>query len=248
MKINFFGTWVDQQSEELQIAKVNSFVQLNRPHYITYPNVRVVVTANRDDELMQAINQADISSPDGKPLEFVARLKGLKKFKRCAGPDMMLAVLQESEARGYSNYFYGSTPDTLHKLKDCLIKRYPKLNIVKMYSPPFRPLTMAEENELIQELNALAPDLIWVGLGAPKQEKLMYRLKSRLNRGVLFGVGAAFDFHSHKLKRAPLWMQKLSLEWFFRLISEPRRLFKQYLVTNSLFIFYLLKYGVKIME
>ncbi len=248
MKINFFGTWIDQQSEESQVELVNLFIQSNRPHYITYPNVRVVVTANKDDELMHAINQADISSPDGKPLEFVARLKGLKEFKRCAGPDMMLVILKESESQGYTNYFYGSTQETLDKLKVNLLKSYPKLKILKMYSPPFRPLTVEEENNIINELNTITPDLIWIGLGAPKQEKLMYRFKCRLKRGVLLGVGAAFDFHANNIKRAPIWMQQLGLEWFYRLLKEPRRLFMQYLVTNSLFFLYLLKYGVKINE
>lgn len=248
MKINFFGTWVDQQSEELQIDQVNSFIRSNEAHFITYPNVRVVVTAKKDEELMHAVNQADIASPDGKPLEFVARLKGLKNFRRCSGPDMMLAILKESEIRGYTNYFYGSTDDTLNKLMVSLLKKYPKLKILKMYSPPFRPLTVEEENEIINELNMLSPDLIWIGLGAPKQEKFMYRLQNQLKRGVMFGVGAAFDFHANKIKRAPLWMQQLGFEWFFRLISEPRRLFMQYLVTNSLFFLYLLRYGVKISE
>jgi len=248
MKINFFGTWIDDQNEKRQLAQVNSFIQSNQPHYITYSNVRVVVTARKDKELMEAINQADISSPDGKPLEIVARLKGLKDFRRCAGPDMMLAILEESEKRGYTNYFYGSTRDTLDKLKDNLLKRYPKLKILKMYSPPFRPLTTEEEKVIIDEFNTLSPDLIWIALGAPKQEKWMFQVRKRLTRGTMLGVGAAFDFHAHTLKRAPRWMQQWGLEWFFRLISEPRRLFKQYLVTNTLFFWYLLKYGVKISE
>ena len=246
MKINFFGTWVDQQSEEQQIKDVNKYVRSGSPHFITYPNVRVVVTANKDLELMEAINQADIASPDGKPLEFVARLKGLKDFKRCSGPDMMLAILKESEKQGYTNYFYGSTQVTLDSLKDCLLRQFPDLKILKMYSPPFRPLKQEEELEILAEMNELSPDLIWFGLGAPKQEKLMYRFKDRLNRGVLFGVGAAFDFHAQRIKRAPVWMQQFGLEWVFRIIVEPRRLFMQYLVTNSLFFVYLLKYGVKI--
>ncbi len=248
MQINFFGTWIDQQSEEQQVDQVNGFIQSNRPHYVTYSNVRVVVTATKNEELRHAINEADISSPDGKPLEIVARLKGLKDFRRCAGPDMMLAILEESEKRGYTNYFYGSTRDTLDKLKDNLLKRYPKLRILKMYSPPFRPLTTEEEKEIIDEFNALSPDLIWIGLGAPKQEKLMFQVRKRLKRGTMLGVGAAFDFHAQTLKRAPLWMQQWGLEWFFRLVSEPRRLFKQYLVTNTLFFWYLLRYGVKLSE
>lgn len=248
MEINFFGTWVDQQNEVQQIEQVKAFVQSNRPHYVTYTNVHVVVTAHKDKNLMDAINHADIASPDGKPLEFIARLKGLKNFKRCTGPDMMLAILKESEKMGYSNYFYGSTQDTLDKLREKLLIKYPGLIIQKMYSPPFRSLTQEEEEQIIRELNLLQPDLIWVGLGAPKQEKWMYQLKNRLKKGVMLGVGAAFDFHADKIKRAPVWMQQSGLEWFFRLISEPRRLFKRYMVTNTLFVLYLIRYGVSLKD
>ena len=246
VEVNFFGTWIDQQSEALQIEQVREFIRSGKAHYITYSNVHVVVTAHKDAALQEAVNEADIASPDGKPLEFVARLKGLKDFRRCTGPDMMLAILEESEKQGFTNYFYGSTQDTLDKLKESLIKRFPRLNIVRMYSPPFRALSADEEAEIIDEINTISPDLIWVGLGAPKQEKWMHQQRGKLKRGVMFGVGAAFDFHAEKLKRAPHWMQQVGLEWFYRLMSEPRRLFSRYFVTNSLFLMYLLRYGIKV--
>jgi len=248
MRINFFGTWIDHQNETLQIEQITQFVQSNKAHFVTYSNVHVVVTAHKDAALRQAVNEADIASPDGKPIEFVARAKGLKSFRRCTGPDMMLAVLKESEAKGYTNYFYGSTQDTLDKLKDRLMRHYPNLKILKMVSPPFRPMTEEEDQRIIEEMNTLSPDLIWVGLGAPKQEQWMYQKRSQIKRGVMLGVGAAFDFHTQKIKRAPAWMQNAGLEWFHRLLSEPKRLFKRYLVTNTLFMVYLFKYGVSISE
>ena len=246
VEVNFFGTWIDQQDEALQVEQVNAFIASGSAHYVTYSNVHVVVTAHKDEELRQAVNEADIASPDGKPMEFVARLKGLKEFRRCSGPDMMLALLEESQEKGYTNYFYGSTQETLDLLKEKLLQRFPNLKILKMYSPPFRSLTQDEEDAIITEMNTLSPDLIWVGLGAPKQEKWMHAQRGKLQRGVMLGVGAAFDFHAAKLKRAPRWMQQVGLEWFFRLMSEPRRLFKRYFVTNSLFILYLLRCGIKV--
>ena len=248
MKINFFGTWIDEQNETLQIEQITRFIHSNKAHFVTYSNVHVVVTAHKDAELRHAVNEADIASPDGKPMEFVARAKGLKSFRRCTGPDMMLAVLKESEAKGYTNYFYGSTQDTLDKLKDRLMKKYPNLKILKMVSPPFRALTQEEDQQIIEEINTLSPDLIWVGLGAPKQEKWMHQKRNQITRGVMLGVGAAFDFHAQKIKRAPVWMQNAGLEWFHRLLSEPKRLLKRYLVTNTLFMIYLFKYGVSISQ
>ena len=246
MKINFFGTWIDQQNESLQIKKITRFIRSEKPHYVTYSNVHVVVTAHKDLALQHAVNEADIASPDGKPMEFVARAKGLKSFRRCTGPDMMLAILKESEIKGYTNYFYGSSQDTLDKLKEQLSIKYPNLKILKMVSPPFRPLTEEEDQQIIEEINTLSPDLIWVGLGAPKQEIWMHQKRSQLKSGVMLGVGAAFDFHAKKIKRAPVWMQNASLEWFYRLLSEPKRLLKRYVVTNTLFFIYLFKYGVPI--
>lgn len=246
MKINFFGTWIDQQNENLQIEQITRFIHSNKPHFVTYSNVHVVVTAHKDAELQHAVNEADIASPDGKPMEFVARAKGLKTFRRCTGPDMMLAVLKESEAKGYTNYFYGSTQDTLDKLKEQLMTDYPNLIILKMVSPPFRLLTEEEDQQIIEEINTLSPDLIWVGLGAPKQEKWMHQKRNQIKRGVMLGVGAAFDFHAQKIKRAPMWMQNAGLEWFHRLLSEPKRLLKRYIITNTLFLIYLFKYGVTV--
>jgi N-acetylglucosaminyldiphosphoundecaprenol N-acetyl-beta-D-mannosaminyltransferase len=246
IQVNFFGTWVDQQSEFDQVGQINAFICSNRVHYVTYPNVHVVVTARNDDALRAAVNEADIASPDSKAMEFVARLKGLADFRRCAGPDMMLALLEEAEKKGYKNYFYGSTQQTLDLLSRELLTRFPALQIVKAYSPPFRPLTPEENAALLEEMNSLSPDLIWVGLGAPKQEKWIREQKAKLRRGVMLGVGAAFDFHAKRIKRAPKWMQRVGLEWLYRLMSEPRRLFMRYLTTNTLFLMYLVRYGVQI--
>ena len=149
-----------------------------------------------------------------------------------------------SNEKGYTHYFYGSTKETLDKLEVKLKQKYPKLNIVGMYSPPFRDLTELEDREIIEMINSTNADFIWIGLGAPKQEIWMYKHKNKVN-GLMFGVGAGFDYHAEIIKRAPKWMQNFSLEWLYRFWQEPKRLFKRYLTTNSKFIFYLLKHKCK---
>ena len=182
------------------------------------------------------------------PLAVAGRLAGAHCMAKCSGPDMMAKVLEMGVPLGYTHYFYGSKPETLACLKTQLEANYPGIRIVGMHSPPYRDLTEAEDQEIIQEINTLAPDFIWVGLGAPKQEIWMYNHRNAFNKGLMMGVGAAFDFHAGTLKRAPLWMQRSGLEWFYRLVKEPRRLWKRYFVTNTLFLYYLLRYGVRIVD
>lgn len=225
---------------EILLKKMNS-------SYVTFTNVHVVVSARKDPPLMEALENAHIVAPDGMPLVWLGRLKKCD-IDRCSGPDVMKAMLRESEIKGYTHYFYGSTRRNLRLLESELKKSYPNLKIVGMYAPPFRELTETEDNEIVAEINKLSPDFIWVGLGAPKQEKWMLNHKDRINHGVMLGVGAAFDFLSGNVKRAPLWMQKSGLEWLYRLIQEPGRLWKRYLVTNLSFMCRLITKGVKIEE
>ena len=143
------------------------------------------------------------------------------------------------EGNGLSHFFYGSSQETLDVLREILQKKYPGLKIAGMYSPPFRPLTEEEDEAVIEMINESNADIIWVGLGAPKQENWMYEHQDKV-KGLMFGVGAGFDYHAGKLKRAPRWMQRMSLEWLMRLLQDPRRLWKRYLVTNIKFIWYIL--------
>ena len=144
-------------------------------------------------------------------------------------------ILRISVKHGWKHYFYGSTQETLDKLKTELEKAYPRVQIVGMYSPPFRPLTEAEDKEIVEAINKASPDFLWIGLGAPKQEKWMGAHHGRV-KGLMVGVGAAFDYYAGNIKRAPIWMQKMNLEWLYRLMQDPKRLWKRYLNTNSKFI------------
>ena len=244
--IDFFGTNIHWVCKDKQLQIVREAIASEKCHYITYSNVHVVVTSRKDVEFQEAINGALLASPDGMPLVKIGQSHGATCMEKCSGADMMALVLQEGLKHGYRHYFYGSRQETLDKLKVELEQKYPGIKIAGMYSPPYRELTASEKMNVIDEINAAAPDCIWVGLGAPKQEKWMNSHRHVLNRGLMFGVGAAFAFHAGQLDRAPEWMQKACLEWFYRLCKEPRRLWKRYLTTNTMFIWYLMRHGVSI--
>ena len=207
-----------------------------RENYICVSNVHTTITAYEDEEYRKIQNGGALAIPDGKPLSIVSKIRGFKYAERVTGPDLMGELFKESEEKGYKHYFYGSTEETLRLLKIKLNEKYPKLNIVGMYSPPFKSEVSLESEEKLNEINKLNPDFIWIGLGAPKQEKWMHIHKNRLN-SIMFGVGAGFDYYGEKIKRAPIWMQKCSLEWLYRLMQDPKRLFKRYFITNIKFIY-----------
>ena len=161
---------------------------------------------------------------------------------RTTGPSLMGEIFQISAEKGYSHYFYGSTDETLKILKEKLEVRYPGIKIVGLYSPPFRPLTEEEDKMIVERINEAKPDFVWVGLGAPKQEKWMAAHQGKID-GLMIGVGAGFDYYAENIKRAPEWMQKSNLEWLYRLIQDPKRLFKRYLNTNTKFIWIAMIWG-----
>ncbi len=208
--------------------------------YICISNVHTTVTAYRDETYRAVQNGSALSLPDGKPLSIVQRHRGYQNAERVPGPDLMPEIFALSEKKGYRHYFYGSKQSTLDALKEKLLEKYPKLNIVGMYSPPFRPLTEEEDNEAVERINAAKPHFIWVGLGAPKQEFWMAEHENRVH-GVMLGVGAGFDFHAGTIKRAPKWMQELCMEWLYRITQDPKRLLWRYLDTNFSFLWYLWK-------
>jgi len=207
--------------------------------YVCFSNVHTVVTSRKNLALRQATNDAFLSLPDGRPLSFIGRRAGYHAMEQVAGPDFMPALIAANS--GLRHYFYGSTNETLAQLTQCLRRRFDTIQIVGTYSPPFRALSPSEQEAVLADIRASKPDVVWVGLGAPKQECWMAAHWQALKPAVLLGVGAAFDFHAGRVLRAPLWMRRAGLEWLFRLSAEPRRLFRRYLVTNLLFMYYMLK-------
>lgn len=203
--------------------------------YICVSNVHTTVTSYEDASYRRVQNGGIMAIPDGGPLSSVGRRRGAKNMGRVTGPSYMGEVLKISAEHGWTHYFYGSTQETLDKLKVKLEKAYPGLQIVGMYSPPFRPVSVEEDREIVEAINIASPDFLWIGLGAPKQEKWMATHQGKV-KGLMVGVGAAFDYYAGNIKRAPSWMQKMNLEWLYRLMQDPKRLWKRYVSTNSKFI------------
>ena len=203
--------------------------------YMCVANVHTTVTAFDDAEYCDIQNGAVIAIPDGSPLVSIGKRRGYDDMGRTTGPDYMGEIFRISVENDYRHYFYGSTEETLDKLREKLNRNYPGIKIVGMHSPPFRAMTEAEDKEVIEKINCVNPDFVWVGLGAPKQEKWMAAHKGRIT-GLMVGVGAGFDYFAENIRRAPKWMQKHHLEWLYRLVQDPKRLFKRYLYTNTKFI------------
>lgn len=204
-----------------------------RGKYICVGNVHTTVMAHDDVQYYKVQNNAAFVLPDGKPLSVYSRKHGFPEAERVTGPDLMLELFARNN--GLKHYFYGSTPETLTLLEEKLRAQYPHLQIAGMVSPPFKKLSAEDDAAEVEKINKSGADIIWVGLGAPKQENWMYEHMDKVS-GVMIGVGAGFDYHAGNIKRAPMWMQKLSLEWLYRLLQDPKRLFKRYLVTNTRYL------------
>ena len=241
---SILGTKINVTDMDKTVRYIEAHLEELKGHYICVSNVHTTVTAYRDPEYRRVQNGAAMNIPDGKPLSIVQYLRGEKEAGRVPGPDLMPELFALSEEKGYRHYFYGSTQETLDALRKKLTERYPKMNIVGMYSPPFRPMTEEEDREAVERINAAKPDFIWVGLGAPKQEKWMAAHDGRVC-GIMLGVGAGFDFHAGTVKRAPMWMQEICMEWLYRIGQDPKRLLVRYLDTNFSFVIDLIKEGMK---
>ena len=206
-----------------------------RGNYICVSNVHTTMMSYWNKEYNVIQNSGIMALPDGKPLAIVCRRRGFYDAQRVPGPDLMPKIFEVSNRYKLKHYFYGGSPETLAQLEKQLRKKYPWLSIVGMYSPPYRSLTEEEEEKIVNAINEAQPDFIWVALGAPKQEQWMYAHRFRVN-GIMIGVGAAFDFCAGTVKRAPSWMQELCLEWLYRLMQDPKRLFSRYFSTNAAFL------------
>lgn len=198
--------------------------------------VHGVSEAQRDPVLRDIVNRAWLNCPDGMPLVWLGRWHGHRSITRVYGPDLMLAVCDVGRAVGLTHYFYGGAPGVAESLREKLAARFPGLAVVGTFTPPFRAPTPEEFAALQADIAAKKPDLVWIGLSTPKQERFAAAVAPQLDAGALVTVGAAFDFHSGRVRQAPRWMQRSGLEWLHRLGTEPRRLARRYLVNNPLFV------------
>lgn len=209
-----------------------------RGGYLCFSNVHTTVMAHDNEEYRAVQNGAALTFPDGAPVAKAQRMKGFAGAERVAGPDFMGRMFRDTMDGRVGHYFYGSTQETLDRLRESLEKNYPGIRICGMYSPPFRPTTPEEDAEDMKRINESGADIVWIGLGAPKQENWMAAHKEKLT-GVMAGVGAGFNFYAGTVKRAPVWVQRIGLEWFYRLCQEPKKLFKRYVTTNLRFLWLL---------
>lgn len=238
-RVDILGVRVSATTMAATLDLIEGWIARREPRYVCVSGMHGVMESQRDLRLRQVHNSADLVTTDGMSLVWACRLKGSRDVERVYGPDLMLALCERSPARGYRHFFYGASPDVLARLTARIAARYPGLDVAGAYAPPFRPLTPEEDEEVVRRIREARPDVVWVGLSTPKQEHWMATHVERLGGPVLIGVGAAFDFHAGTKRQAPRWMQRNGLEWCFRLLSEPRRLYRRYLVNIPLFGFYL---------
>ncbi len=241
-RVDVLGVPVSAITMRQAIEAMRVWIADRTPHYICVTGVHGVMESVRDETLRSIHARAGLVTPDGMPLVWLARHAGHRHVTRVYGPDLMLAACAASKRHGWSHFFYGGSIGVGERMVARLRMRYPSLRVAGVYSPPFHPMTATEDEAMVRRINATAPDVVWVGLSTPKQERWMAAHVSRVSAPVLVGVGAAFDFHAGVKRQAPRWMQRSGLEWSFRLMTEPRRLWKRYLVNNPLFLW---KIGVQ---
>jgi len=235
-RYNVLGVGISALNLQLAAGAVLAALAERRKGYICTADARVANLAVRDDALRAVLNGSLLTTPDGMPLVWLGRRLGHRTVGRVYGPDLMLEVCAETTATGHTHFLYGGAPGVAEKLQERLRARFPRLRIVGTFSPPFRPLTAAEESLLAARVADVKPDLFWVGLGVPAREQFMVRLLPLLETSLMIGVGAAFDLLSGRVPQAPVWMQRGGLEWLFRLVVEPRRLGPRYLRHAPLFL------------
>ena len=240
MKFSILGSNIDDLNSyrETYELVLNYLRTQNKPSYLTVNNVHTVTEGLKDPEFREIVNNSFLALPDGKPLSVIGKWKGIKRVERIFGPAFFEKTLEWGVEENLKHFFFGSSDSTLQKLKKNIENKFPGIKIAGAVSPPFREFSVEENEQFIQDIINSKPDVIWVSLGAPKQEKWIYSTFRRLNKGLMIGIGAGFDYLAENLKNAPGWMKDLSLEWIYRLIQEPGRLWKRYLISNSKFIFY----------
>ena len=217
------------------VERIMGWARQHASRYVCICNVHSLVTGRLDPDFGKVLAESDLNTADGVPLVWSVRAAGHRAQQRVAGPDLVNPLCASAAREGISIFLYGSTPEVLDKFREKLAASHPDLVIAGAISPPFRPLDEAEKQEVIDTINGSGAAIVWVGLGCPKQEKWMAEHRGKLD-AVMIGVGAAFDYEIGRIQRAPRWMRPAGLEWAYRLAQEPRRLFKRYAQTNTLFV------------
>lgn len=235
-RVNLLGVGVSVLNLRTAVEALTEAVRERRKGYVCVSNVHVLVEAQYNPAYKRVLNQAMLVTPDGMPLVWAGRLAGHREMGRVYGPDLMLAVFEATRASGCRHFLYGGMPGVAEELKCRLESRFPGASIVGTGCPPFRPLNPPEEEALEAQVHAARPDIFWTSISTPKQDQFNAAFLPRLDTTLMIGVGAAFDFHTGRVAQAPPWVQRIGLEWCYRLCSEPRRLWKRYLTVNPVFL------------
>src|SRR5579884_471200 len=218
----------------MALDEITTAVSSRHRGYVCVTGVHGIMEARRDVSLVRVFRDAFLVVPDGTPTVWMGRSQGLS-MSRVFGPDLMLAVLMDKRLAHARHYLYGGAPGVAKELQQMLLQRYPGVRIVGTFCPPFRPLSQADQSSLVDDVRRLQPDIIWVGLSTPKQERFMSEYLPRLATTLMIGVGAAFDFHTGRISDSPAWAKQMGLQWLHRLIQDPRRLWRRYLLNNPPF-------------
>ena len=227
-RVNILGVEISAINMEQALDYCSEAIKRDKKSYICVAPAHSIMDCVADGDLRKIFNRSGLTTPDGMSVVWILKLRGNKSVSRVYGPDLLLSLCKRSESLGWSQYFYGSTNEVLESLRTNLEKWYKELNIVGTYSPEFKENHIIESNDMVAKINQLKPDIIWVGLGSPKQDYWMHNHRERLNAPLIIGVGAAFDFVAGSKRQAPIWIQKIGLEWLFRFLNEPKRLWKRY--------------------
>jgi len=233
--VNVLGIGISVLNLQTALDEIAEAIRARRKGYICVTGVHGVMEAQNDKSFRKILNESFLCTPDGMPMVWMGKINGHSEMRRVYGPDLMLEVCKWSEKSGARHFFYGGADGVACLLAQKLKAKFPKMEIAGTFTPPFRALSDGEFRDLRRTISNTQPDILWVGLSTPKQEKFMAEFLPKLDATLMIGVGAAFDFHSGRMRQAPRWMQRSGLEWFYRLCSEPRRLAKRYFKNNPLF-------------
>ena len=238
-RTDILGVGVSAINMGMALDTIDEWISRRHRNYVCITSVHGVIESQSDHKLRRIQNEAGLVTPDGMPLVWVSRLRNRRHVRRVYGPELMAEVCQRSASMGYRHFLYGGAAGIPERLAEQLQSRFPGIEIVGVFSPPFRPLTPEEDESIIQRINNSGADILWVGLSTPKQEYWMAAHQGRLDVAVMIGVGAAFDFLAGVKSQAPRWIQRSGFEWFYRLLTEPRRLWRRYLKIVPLFMYYM---------
>jgi N-acetylglucosaminyldiphosphoundecaprenol N-acetyl-beta-D-mannosaminyltransferase len=236
-RANILGVGVHALSLEQAVAIIDSAISERRKGIVCATGVHGITEARQDPRFRALLNSAFLNIPDSRPTFWVGRLEGFRQIDHIGGPRLMLKVCEMSVKKGYTHFLYGGDLGVAQQLQRVLFRKFPGIKVTGTYTPPFRPLTHDEESDLLRLVSQQKPDICWVGISTPKQERFMAEYLNKLDTTVMIGVGAAFDFHTGRVKDAPQWMKSAGLAWVHRLCQEPRRLWKRYLKANPRFVY-----------